>query len=119
MSKKDSPRRTGKQNKALHKYCDWVATTLSDHGVTAKMFVDGFADQIDLSEYMVKDIMREIGRVKYGVDSTADWTNEILQDVLREMNRALSVKFGQHIPFPSEENLHQNNFYENNPHLLR
>ncbi len=92
--------RTPKQNNALHEFCIQLAAELNDHGIGQKIFLQYF--EIDNSMESIKNVFREIGRLKYGKKSTADLTTKELQDIYEEINRQTS-KLGIHVPFPSEE----------------
>lgn len=94
--------RTIKQNNALHKYCQDLADLLNESGVNQGLFLQEF--EVDNSMESIKNIFREIGRIKYGKNSTAKLTTKEITEIYDEINRQ-TAKFGLHLPFPSIEDL--------------
>lgn len=103
MELKQKPtQRTNQQNKSLHKYCSEVADTLNESGISVLVFFQGL--EVDFTAEMIKSIIRRIGKVKYGKDSTANLNTIELTVCWEEFNRHLANKTGLHIPWPSKEN---------------
>ncbi len=94
--------RTPKQSNALHLFCQQLADELNAHGITQKMFLQYF--EIDNSMESIKNVFREIGRLKYGKKSTKDLSRQEVNWIWEEINRQTS-KLGISVEFPSEEGL--------------
>lgn len=103
QSKFEDKMRTIKQNKALHLYCGQLAEKLNEAGINQKLLMQGF--EIDNSAESIKNIFREIGRVKYLKDSTAKFTTKEMMDVFDEVNRVVSLK-GISLNWPTDEELY-------------
>ena len=108
QTNKDFPQRTDRQNKSLHLYCEQLSQTLNDAGITQKMVLQ--AIDIDWSADSIKSLFRSLGRAKYGIKSTSELTTKQLTDIYDELNRIVA-KFGVHIPFPSEEEIANQQLY--------
>ena len=107
---KNTDKRTGQQNRALHLYCEMLYQELFFAGITQKKFLEAM-DEINNSPQSIKAVFREYGRVKYGKVSTADLTTKEISDIYEEFNLNLS-KIGIHIPWPSEEETNLKETYE-------
>ena len=81
-----SSKRSNAQNRALHKYCENVATELNDAGITFKMFFkDGY--DVPWNKYIVKDnIWRPVQKVLERVESTTDLKRDRVTDVYEVVN---------------------------------
>lgn len=95
------PRRTYKQNRSLHKYCQEVADELNASGIGVSVFYKDI--KADHTMESVKELWRSFARAKYGKKSTTEFTTKEINEVYDEVNRHLA-KFGIHIGFPSQEN---------------
>ena len=102
-------KRTQQQNKAIHVYFREVANFMKEHGITMKVLLDKF--NVDIEDYVIKAIFREIGLKKFGKDSTAKLTTSELSTVYEEVNRQFA-KEGIFIPFPSLGSIDEATIYE-------
>lgn len=92
--------RTTKQQAGIQIFSRNIATMLNDAGIPYKVLIANI--RIDHTEESIKNILREIGRVKFGKDSTAKWTTKECQEIYEDFNRITS-EFGVHEPWPSSE----------------
>ena len=97
-----SSKRTNKQSRALHKYCELVAKDLNDAGITFTMFFkDGY--EVPWNTDIVKDeIWRPVQRVMERVESTTDLKRNRVSEVYEVVNSKLA-DHGIHTPWPSKE----------------
>jgi len=103
-TEKEKKRRTLLQNKALHKYCEMVATLCKEHGITMRMLLVHY--EVYPTPESIKAILREVGRMKFDKISTAEWNTDELQEVFTEHHQELlHITNGLiDIPFPSVTN---------------
>lgn len=97
---------TKQQIKALNLYCDHVAETLNEHGlyinvVLAKLSVDGLWSKLRVKELLWRKIQEDL----LGKISTLQLNSDEVTLVYDALNKALGETFGEHIPFPSEEEI--------------
>ena len=93
--------RTYQQNRALHKYYDWVATALSDAGLDIKHVIKA---DVPWTMDSVKNLMwRPIQKALLGKESTTSLKKNEIDTVYEVMNRLLGEKYGIHVDFPSED----------------
>jgi hypothetical protein len=92
--------RTTRQNNALHLYCQMLAETLNEAGISQQVFLQGL--EVDNSPDSVKAVFRALGKAKYGKESTSLLTTKECSDIYEEFNRH-TAKIGIHVPWPSEE----------------
>lgn len=102
--------RTLQQNKSLHVYFSEVARELNNQGITVDVLLQNM--EVDISEHLVKDMFREIGRKKFGKTSTAHLTTKELQECWEEINRHLAP-LEIHVPYPSQSGLEMVRYYSN------
>lgn len=97
--------RTLQQNAALHKWCELMATQMNDAGYTQRQLVGQFKDGFELpvTEHMVKDIFREVGRAMFKKDSTADLTTTEVQEVYQVVDARFGEITGCRTEWPSRE----------------
>ena len=95
--------RSKKQRASLQIYCRNLANTLNEAGISQRLLLEAF--EIDNSEESIKNLFRQIGKQKYGKDSTAKLTTKEVIDIYDEVNRATSL-LGVHQAWPSEEELY-------------
>ena len=96
---KNMDMRTIKQNSAMHKYFQLLADALNNHGLTVSnmMKVD-----IDWNEGRVKEnLWRPIQEAILDKKSTTKLSSNEVSIIYDTLNRALSVKFGISVQFPS------------------
>lgn len=108
LSQTKKPRRTATQNNALHLYFQQVADTLNEHGLDIKIILKPGLE-ISWSPVMVKELLwRPVQKAHLNKQSTTEldsiWDITAVYDLV---NRHLS-QFGISIPFPSEEELINN-----------
>lgn len=104
-TKKRINNRTLQQNRAIHLYCKHVAEALNNNGhtVTAVLKPEVKFSMLTVKEQLYKPILSALR----GKNSTAQATTSEMNNVYDVMNKALSEKFGVHIPFPSVDTLIQ------------
>ena len=98
-----SKQRTPRQNNSFHKLFRMYSDTLNEHGLTIP-FVFQQRPEIDWTPEIVKALWHDFQKAKFGKKSTKDLTTKEVQEVYEEVNRFMSG-FGLHIPFPSIEEL--------------
>ncbi len=99
-----SPKRTNSQNKAIHLYCEMVATALNDSGIDKKVVLSLLKESIPWSKETVKeDLWKNFQKyMGLGVKTSKLKTNEVSQ-IYDLVNRFLSEKLKlDYIPFPNE-----------------
>lgn len=94
--------RSPSQNKSLHLYCQQVADTLNQHGISQEVFFRNI--EADFSMETIKNLWRSIAAKKYGKTSTTELSTKQIDEIYDEVNRHLA-KFSIHIPFPSGASL--------------
>lgn len=106
----DFPQRTPSQNASLHLFCEQLAEAMNEAGISQRIFLKEL--EVDNSMESVKSVFRELGKVKYGKDSTAKLTTKEMTDIYEELNRHTASRLGIHVPWPSIEEvlLNQNNY---------
>lgn len=97
-------KRTGQQNKALHKFFELCATAYNDAGYSIQYILQHFKAEIDWSGVSVKEIVwRPMQIHLLGKHSTADLDKiEEIDRVYENVNR-FNAKLGIHVPFPVDE----------------
>ena len=104
------PLRTPKQNKALHLYCEWLASELRDRNMP---FVEQYLNNeferswtMDLvKEKIFKPILKSIS----GKTSTARASTKEICDVADYIEKNLALKLGIDLAWPSREDLELEN----------
>ncbi len=97
--------RTLAQNNSIHLYCDWVSEALNECGQDVRKFIKPGIDLM-WTPYLVKELLwRPTQKALFGKKSTTQ-LNKIgeIDDIYDVLNKAISERTGQHIPFPSVEN---------------
>lgn len=100
-------KRTNLQNNSLHLWCRELAQTLNDAGISQRLFLENF--EIDNTEESIKIVFREIGKMKYGKDSTAKLNRSEIIAIYDEINRHVAVH-GIHVPWPTIEEFRYDDF---------
>ena len=97
-------KRTGRQNRAMHKWFSLVAEALNDSGNNVQLVLKQKVD-INWNQELVKEILwRPAQKVILGKESTTQLKKGDLDTILDHLNRHLGEKFGlEHIPLPSYE----------------
>ncbi len=102
---KTYPKRTNKQNAALHVYFKLVADTLNDAGLDMRKVLKP-SIEIPWNPSTVKEyIWRPIMKAQLLKRSTTELTTVEIDAVFDTINRHLGEKFGIHEPFPSYDNI--------------
>lgn len=97
--------RTLQQNKALHKYCELVAKSLNDAGLTIEEVLQHFTMEIQWTKESVKEILwKTAQRRMFNKESTKDLDRaKEITEIWEVMNRFLAKLKVESIPFPSLE----------------
>lgn len=99
-------RRTAQQNKALHKYFELLAEALNDAGYEMKEVLAVKEVDIPWTKDTVKSVLwKPIQDAMFHVEHTSDLEKILVDDVYRVLDRHISINFGVHVPWPSEESL--------------
>ncbi len=93
--------RTTQQNRALHLGCQQIANELVGAGISLEIALRG----LDVAPTMesIKDIFRSIAGAKYGVTSTSELQTNQIDEVWRDLTKALSENTGVAFNFPSQQ----------------
>lgn len=96
------PKRTIKQNNALHPWLDQYEQMCRAEGITAEMLLSEKSD-VPVTATFLKDLIRHIAKRMFGKEHTSELTTVELSKVCEVFQKAMSEKTGQFIPFPSKE----------------
>lgn len=104
---KSTTGRTLKQNAALHKWCEVIASQMNDAGISQRELVGRFKAGFELpvTSHMVKDIFREVAKAMYKKESTADLSTVEVQEVYKIVDQRLGEITGVRAEWPSLDNL--------------
>lgn len=95
------PKRTNRQNKALHVLFNLLAGELNENGLDMRKTLKPEVD-IPWSGPSVKEFLwRPIQKAQLTKESTTELTTVEIDQVFDTINRHLGERFGLHIPFPS------------------
>ena len=101
----DEKQRTLTQNSALHKLFELWATALNDAGYPVQVVIQKTPD-IQFTKYNVKELLwRPIQKSSLGKESSTALTTKEIDVVYDEVNKFLAENFNIHEPFPSIEEL--------------
>ena len=97
--------RTIPQNKALHLYCKQLAEKMTGAGYTQRQLIGKFKEGFELpvTEHMIKDIFREVGRAMFKEESTTGLTTVQTQKVYQIVDLRFREITGIGIEWPSKE----------------
>lgn len=105
------PRRTDRQNKALHVLFNLLAETLNDAGLdmrkTLKPGVEIPWSGPSVKEYLWKPIQA----AQLNKRSTTELTTVEIDKVFETINKHLGERFGLHVPFPSVDDVINSEVY--------
>jgi len=87
MINKEYNKRTNSQRKALQVLCDNASSLCNEHGIDLPLLLARY--RIQVTPEIIKDIIRETGRVKFNKESTADLTTKELQACFEEFRQNL------------------------------
>ena len=100
----DKPRRTDKQNRALHAYFTLLADELNDAGFDLKKTIRGNID-IPWTPEMIKNLIwRPVQKNHLGKESTTKLSTGDVDKIYNIINRELGTRLGLYVPFPSLDN---------------
>lgn len=101
----EKKQRTSRQNRALHKYFELLASALNDAGLDMRKTLKPSVD-IPWSKDTIKEyVWRPIQEAQLGKKSTTELKTDEINLVWETINRHLSEKFGLSEPFPSIEEI--------------
>ena len=100
---KTGKQRSSTQNAALHLYCNHVAQALNDAGYDMRRTIKRDIDIPWTGEQVKNLIWRPIQKAVTGHDSTIKPERHQYGEIYEIINRNLSSKLGQFIPWPSKE----------------
>lgn len=97
--------RTLSQNASLHKYCDNLSKMMNEAGFTQNELIGSFKDgfTLPITEHMIKDIFRTVGKAMYKKESTKDLTTTEIQDIYRVVDARFGEVAGVRCEWPSRE----------------
>ena len=97
-------KRTGQQNKSLHKYCELLADALNDAGYEMKAVLSVKQVDVPWNRDTVKEVLwRPIQEALTGKESTTELDRVEPSQVYEVLNRHIASHFGVSVPWPSEE----------------
>jgi hypothetical protein len=99
----DKPKRTDKQNRALHLYFGWVADELNNAGLCRRLKTEKLGElEISWTKESVKDsFWKPIQEALLGNKNTSELTTKEFGEVYEHVNLYLTNK-GISVPFPKE-----------------
>lgn len=99
----ERPKRTNKQNAALHQYCRMLAKALNDAGFDMKRTLKADAE-ISWTEHAVKEnLWRPVQKAMFGVESTTEPETGQYTQIYEVINRKIAQTTGVSVPWPSLE----------------
>jgi len=102
ITDKEYNQRTQRQNRALHKYFEFVADELNDAGLDMRTVLKPGIEipwsKMSVKEYLWKPVMA----IQLQKKSTVQMTTKDIDTIYDTLNRFLALK-GLHTPFPSIE----------------
>ena len=102
-SSSEFPKRTDRQNRALHVLFDHLAETLNENGLDMRKTLKPEIN-IDWTGRSVKEYLwKPVQAAQLNKRSTTELTTKEIDQVFDTINRHLGERFGIHIPFPSIE----------------
>lgn len=92
---------SNKQRASIHVYFNELSNELLGNGVDFNVMLRDVT--VSPTPKILKDVFREMGRLKFGIESTEDLTTRQVMEVWEDYNVWLS-KYDVHIPYPCIEN---------------
>lgn len=89
---------TNKQRGAVHVYFEELSNELLNSGKDFNVMLKDV--KVSPTPKILKDVFREMGKLKFGIESTEDLTPKQVTEVWEDYNVWLS-NYGVHITFPS------------------
>jgi O6-methylguanine-DNA--protein-cysteine methyltransferase len=110
----NKPKRSLRENKAIHKYFSQVAEALTEHGRTVADLSKVFeVEDISPTGDTVKKIWKAVLEKQTGKTSTTEMISNDITEVFKEFHLKLSQMIYVDIPFPSIETQEFVKYYEN------
>ena len=102
---KAKQQRTPQQNSANHLWFAMISDALNEAGISVQVAIRD-SMSVHFTPVIVKEILwRAIQKVQYGKSSTTELNTLENTKVAEELNRYLGEKWGLHVPFPSLDEL--------------
>lgn len=98
--KEKKGRRSDNQNRAAHLWFTQVAQDAREKGLTMDDLILNPVE-FPITESIIKDFFREVGRVMYKKDSTTKLTTDEFSQVVEVCQREFAKRLDCQIPFPS------------------
>jgi len=100
----DEQQRTKLQNKSLHKWCELLAVALDESGYDMREVVS--LPIRPTKENVKENIVHAVMTALYPkIKSTKDLDTKQIQEVYNVTDRAISERFGVHVPWPSIDSM--------------
>lgn len=100
---KTEKQRTVLQNNSIHLGCSQIADLLIEHGISLSVAIKNL--DVRPTMHSIKDVFRSIANAKYGVESTSELSTWQVNEVWKDLAKALEESTGIPIYFPSNEQL--------------
>ena len=102
------PTRSSLQNRALHLYFNQLANYFNEVGFEHTYTgLKGMEISSKWTETTIKEVFwKGIQRSMYNIESTTKLTTEQINVIYDAINKAVSIRFGKHLPFPSQFSLY-------------
>lgn len=97
--------RTGKQNRALHKWCRMVAEELNNGGYSVPIVLSDAADGEWDADAVKSLLWKKVQKVVIDKESTAEADRDEYTPVYDVLNRFLGGRFGVSVQWPSKETM--------------
>lgn len=100
---KHNKQRSPSQRASLEVYCKSIAKKMNDSGTSQKQLVGSFKEGFELpvSNHMIKDIFREVGKAMFKKESTADLSTTEINEVHMVVDQRFGEVAGVTAPWPS------------------
>ena len=100
---KEHPKRTIKQNKAMHKYFAMVAEALNESGFDMRKTLKASIDIPWTPESVKNHLWRPIQEVMLNIESTSELDSADPSEVYNVLSRHLATKLGVSVPWPHND----------------
>lgn len=102
---KEYPRRTQRQNRAIHVLFNLLAQNLNENGLDMRKTLKPGVDIPWTGKAVKEYLWRPVQQAQLGKTSTTELTTIEIDQVFDTINRHMGEKFGLHTPFPSIEDV--------------
>ena len=99
----EHPKRSGPQNKALHKYCELLADALNDAGYDMKKTLKPEIEIPWTKESVKNHLWRPIQHAMFDIDSTTEMDTVEPSKIYEVLNRHLDEKFHIQVEWPHKD----------------